>query len=124
MRQAAPEPQHHLVILQPESAVRRVALPPGPLTIGRAPPCALLLEGADVSRVHCRIDVEGDEVSVTDLNSTNGTFVDKKRLAGTAPLPHGTLLRIGTYVMTCEYQKCTANRGSRQYRNAEPVRPA
>jgi hypothetical protein len=104
MRQAAPEPQHHLVILQPESAVRRVALPPGPLTIGRAPPCALLLEGADVSRVHCRIDVEGDEVSVTDLNSTNGTFVDKKRLAGTAPLPHGTLLRVGTYVMTCEYQ--------------------
>src|ERR1700733_872771 len=104
MRQAAPEPQHHLVILQPESAVRRGALPPGPLTIGRAPPCALLLEGADVSRVHCRIDVEGDEVSVTDLNSTNGTFVDKKRLAGTAPLPHGTLLRVGTYVMTCEYQ--------------------
>ena len=104
MRPAAPEPQHHLVILQPESAVRRVALPPGSLTIGRAPPCALLLEGADVSRAHCRIDVEGDEVSVTDLNSTNGTFVNKKRLAGTAALPHGTLLRIGPYVMTCEYQ--------------------
>jgi hypothetical protein len=103
-RQAASEPQHHLVILQPESAVRRVALPPGSLTIGRAPPCALLLEGADVSRAHCRIDVEGDDVTVTDLNSTNGTFVDKKRLSGTVPLPHGTLLRIGTYVMTCEYQ--------------------
>ena len=102
--QQAPEPQHHLVILQPESAVRRVALPPGSLTIGRAPPSALLLEGADVSRAHCRIDVEGDDVTVTDLNSTNGTFVAKKRLAGTAPLPHGTLLRIGTYVMTCEYQ--------------------
>ena len=42
--------------------------------------------------------------SVTDLNSTNGTFVDNKRLSGTAPLPHGTLLRIGNYVVTCEYQ--------------------
>jgi hypothetical protein len=98
------EPQHHLVILQPESAVRRVALPPGSLTIGRAPPSTLLLEGAEVSRAHCRIDVAGDEVSVTDLNSTNGTFVDNKRLSGTAPLSHGMLLRVGNYVLTCEYQ--------------------
>jgi hypothetical protein len=101
---SAAEPQHHLVILQPESAVRRVALPPGSLTIGRAPPSTLLLEAAEVSRAHCRIDVAGDEVSVTDLNSTNGTFVDNKRLSGTVALPHGTLLRIGGYVMTCEYQ--------------------
>src|SRR5262249_4323191 len=103
-RLAGAEPQHHLVILQPESAVRRVALSAGSLTIGRAPPSALLLEGAEGSRAHCRIDVGGDEVSVTDPNSTNGTFVDNARLAGTAPLPHGTLLRVGNYVMTCEYQ--------------------
>ncbi len=92
------------MILQPESAVRRVALAQGPLTIGRAPPSALLLESAEVSRTHCRIDVDDDGVSVTDLNSTNGTLVDNKRLSGTAPLPHGALLRIGNYVLTCEYQ--------------------
>jgi hypothetical protein len=103
-RQKEAEPQHHLVILQPESAVRRVALPVGSLTIGRAPPSTLLLEAAEVSRTHCRVDVEGDEVSVTDLNSTNGTFVANKRLSETVKLPHGTLLRIGSYVMTCEYQ--------------------
>ena len=112
---AAAEPQHHLVILQPESAVRRVALPPGSLTIGRAPPSALLLEGAEVSRAHCRIDVAGDEVTVTDLNSTNGTFVDNKRLAGTAPLPHGALLRIGNYVRDLRISKRSAGRGGRQH---------
>jgi hypothetical protein len=100
----AREPRHHLVILQPSSAVRRVALPPGSLSIGRAAPCALLLEGAEVSRAHCRVDVDDDEVRVTDLNSTNGTFIDDKRLSGTAVLPHGALLRVGNYVMTCEYQ--------------------
>ncbi|HEX3405460.1 MAG TPA: FHA domain-containing protein [Acetobacteraceae bacterium] len=104
LRRAAMEPQHHLIILQPESSVRRVALPAGALTIGRAPPSTLLLEGAEVSRAHCRIDVEGDEVNITDLNSTNGTFVDNKRLSATAPLPHGAMLRVGNYVMTCEYQ--------------------
>jgi FHA domain len=101
---AAAEAQHHLVILQPESAVRRVALPSGSLTIGRAPPSALLLEGGEISRTHCRIDVAGDEVTVADLHSTNGTFIDNKRLSGTAQLPHGALLRIGNYVLTCEYQ--------------------
>jgi hypothetical protein len=104
MQLLAAEAQHHLVILQPESAVRRVPLPAGSLTIGRAPPSTLLLEGAEVSRTHCRIDVAGDEVSVTDLNSTNGTFVDNKRLSGTAPFNHGSMLRIGNYVVTCEYQ--------------------
>jgi hypothetical protein len=123
LRQAMQEPQHHLVILQPESAVRRIALAPGSLTIGRAPPSSLLLEGADVSRAHCRIDVEGDEVSVTDLNSTNGTFVDSDRLSGTAPLPHGTLLRVGNYLMTCEYQSVlrTEEADSTQ-RNAGTIR--
>ncbi len=101
---AATEPQHHLVVLQPKSAVRRVALPPGSLTVGRAPPSALMLEGVEVSRTHCRIDVDGDAVTVTDLNSTNGTFIDNERLSGTAPLPHGARLQIGNYVLTCEYQ--------------------
>jgi hypothetical protein len=104
LRPVPPESRHHLVIIQPESAVRRVALPVGPLTIGRAPPCALLLEGPEISRAHCRVEVEGNDVSVTDLNSTNGTFIDNKRLSGTEALPHGALLRIGNYVMTCEYQ--------------------
>jgi len=98
------EPQHHLVILQPESAVRRVALMPGSLTIGRAAPSTLLLEAPEVSRTHCRIDVDGDDATVTDLKSTNGTFIDNKRLTGSAPLPHGALLRVGNYVLTCEYQ--------------------
>ncbi len=96
-------PRHHLVIVQPQSAVRRIALA-GSLTIGRTPPCGLLLEGGEVSRAHCRIEVAGDEVLVTDLDSTNGTYVDNSRITGTAPLPHGALLRVGGYVMTCEYQ--------------------
>lgn len=104
LRELRAEPQHHLAILQPESAVRRIALPEGSLTIGRAPPCGLLLEGPEVSRAHCRIDVAGDEVTVSDLKSTNGTFIDNARISGTVALPHGALLRIGNYVLTCEYQ--------------------
>ena len=100
---AEAEPRHHLVIVQPQSAVRRIALT-GSLTIGRAPPCGLLLEGGEVSRAHCRVDVAGDEVTVTDLDSTNGTYVDDRRITDTTKLPHGASLRVGGYVMACEHQ--------------------
>jgi pSer/pThr/pTyr-binding forkhead associated (FHA) protein len=46
-------------------------------------------------------------VSITDLNSTNGTFLDDRRLADTMPLRHGALLRIGSYVLTCEHRSAT-----------------
>jgi hypothetical protein len=101
---AHPEPRHYLVIVQPDSVQRRIALVEGSLTIGRVPPCDLLLESAEISRAHCRIDVEGDAVSATDLNSTNGTLVDGKKIKGKVELRHGSVLQVGSYAMTCEYQ--------------------
>jgi hypothetical protein len=128
--QAMAQPRHHLVVLEPESAARRVPLPAGSLTIGRAPPSTLLLAGPEVSRSHCRIDVEGDEVSVTDLNSTNGTFLDNQRLTESAPLPHAALLRVGNYVMTCEYQSAleaeageNTQRGTKAFGSVTLLRP-
>jgi len=102
--QQEPLARHYLVIKEPEAAQRRLALLPGSLTIGRVPPAGLLLESAEISRAHCRIDVQGDRVSVTDLNSTNGTFVDGSRIEGMVALPHGAALQVGAYVLACEYQ--------------------
>ena len=120
---AEAEPRHHLVIVQPQSAVRRIALT-GSLTIGRAPPCGLLLEGGEVSRAHCRVDVAGDEVSVTDLHSTNGTFVDDQRITDTTKLLHGASLRVGGYVMACEYQSALDEEADSTQRRASGGRGA
>ncbi len=95
--------RHYIVIKEPRAARRRIALT-GSLTIGRVPPSGLLLESAEISRAHCRIDVQGDQVSVTDLNSTNGTFVGGRRIDSTVELPHGAVLQVGSYVLTCEHQ--------------------
>ena len=56
----------------------------------------LLLDGA-VSRAHCQVAVVGDDVVVTDLGSTNGTFIDGQRIDGTVPLTEGGSLRVGPY---------------------------
>lgn len=64
--------------------------PPGTQAIlGRAPSrCQIVLDASYnlVSGVHCRIDFYDRYVSVTDLNSTNGTFVNGTRLTPGQPM--------------------------------------
>ena len=65
-------------------------------TVGRANRSDFILDAALVSRVHCRLtnDASGD-LSVEDLDSTNGTFVDDQRVSGRAVLAPGDRLRVG-----------------------------
>jgi pSer/pThr/pTyr-binding forkhead associated (FHA) protein len=54
-------------------------------------------ESGGVSRQHARINNEGGEWSITDLNSTNYTHVDGKRLEPNTALPvrDGVQIRFG-----------------------------
>jgi pSer/pThr/pTyr-binding forkhead associated (FHA) protein len=49
-----------------------------------------------VSRHHCIIRALGDEVTVVDLGSRNGTFVNDQRVRSSAVLHSGDELKIGT----------------------------
>ena len=70
--------------------------------IGRAPSAGLMLASHEVSRAHCRIAAVGDEVSIADLESTNGTFVDGKRITGTAAWPPGVIVGVGPFRLLWE----------------------
>lgn len=51
------------------------------VTVGRLPERAdMVIPVATVSGLHARIQKKGDSLLVTDLDSTNGTFIDEKRL--------------------------------------------
>jgi pSer/pThr/pTyr-binding forkhead associated (FHA) protein len=63
-------------------------------TVGRAPRADFMLEAALVSRLHCRLEAGLDTLMVVDLGSTNGTYVNDKRVER-APLTGGDRLRIG-----------------------------
>lgn len=49
-----------------------------------------------ISRVHCRITREGNKLTITDLKSSNGTFVNKIRIQPNVPWPlkHGDIIRL------------------------------
>jgi pSer/pThr/pTyr-binding forkhead associated (FHA) protein len=52
--------------------------------VGRKSDCALRVPTADVSRRHCEIKVNKGEITVRDLGSANGTYVNGKRVAESA----------------------------------------
>ena len=63
-------------------------------TVGRAPRADFILEVALVARLPCRVPAANDHLEVLDLKSTNGTFVNDKRVEK-ARLATGDCLRIG-----------------------------
>jgi pSer/pThr/pTyr-binding forkhead associated (FHA) protein len=52
----------------------------GPTTVGRAPECGLRLDEPGLSRLHARLLPTDEGMLVEDLGSTNGTFVNGKRV--------------------------------------------
>lgn len=62
--------------------------------LGRRQDCDLRIPTRDVSRQHCELLADQKGLSVHDLGSSNGTFVNGKRIAQTALKP-GDQLRIG-----------------------------
>jgi pSer/pThr/pTyr-binding forkhead associated (FHA) protein len=64
-------------------------------TVGRAVRADFIVDAALVSRVHCRLTAdERDHLRVEDLGSTNGTFVNDRRVRQ-AVLAPGDRLRVG-----------------------------
>lgn len=70
-------------------------------TIGRADANNFKLADSSVSGQHCEVRVQGDELQVRDLCSTNGTFVQGRRITD-AVLKAGQTLRIGEVVLRFE----------------------
>jgi len=78
---------------EPEKTFR--ILPGGVRTLGRATGADFSLDGALVSRVHCRLSaLPGGGLELRDLDSTNGTFVNGKRIQ-TAQLESGDRIQVG-----------------------------
>ncbi|HXJ00392.1 MAG TPA: SpoIIE family protein phosphatase [Micropepsaceae bacterium] len=93
---------HYLVVISGPSLGQRLLLDTKGVVIGRDSQTDLVLASAEVSRRHCRVDLTGSELIVTDLNSTNGTYVDGRRIRAPAPLPDGSILTIGQQVIKHE----------------------
>ncbi len=68
------------------------------ITIGREAGNAIIINDAEVSRKHSQFVFQGGKVILTDLGSTNGTFVDGQRLTGQHVLQSGQIISLGEQI--------------------------
>lgn len=87
-----------------EPETRYIVSPLG-LKIGRTAPADVILADTKVSRSHCKVELKNNELYVLDLNSTNGTFVDGERIAGSTVLPLGSTLTVGNNTLIHELRR-------------------
>lgn len=92
----------YLLVAEGNGKGRALELTGMPVTIGRRPDCTLCLADPCVSKRHGLVTVERNEVWITDLGSTNGTFLGDRRVTGRERWPDGTLLRVGGHVLRHE----------------------
>lgn len=69
------------------------SLSPPTVRVGRKPGSDLLLSHPTVSGQHARFDMRNDELWLTELGSTNGTFVNGKRLLGEIQIKEEDLIQ-------------------------------
>jgi pSer/pThr/pTyr-binding forkhead associated (FHA) protein len=108
-----------LEIVEGLDAGRRVELT-GPVEIGRGPDAGLQLSDPQASRSHARVVPDQTGAVVTDLGSSNGTFVNGHQLFGPARLEPGDHLLVGSTVLELRTAAQVASRPSA----AVPVPPA
>jgi phage tail-like protein len=101
------------IIVQFEgNIIQTVSLTQEVLSIGRTPEAGLTLPHPLISRAHAELRRQAQGVTLTDLGSSNGTFIGNERLLPQQPriLTDGMSFHIGPYTLTYRASKATQER--------------
>jgi len=77
------------------SRAREIVIGRDEFLLGRGTDCDLRLSDINVSRHHCLIRIRPEEVTLADLGSSNGTFLNGHRLVSQMALKAGDEIRVG-----------------------------
>ena len=91
---------HCLEISDSELGDRIIIVDQPSAKVCRMPPADIVIPHRSISREHCMFGLAADALLVTDLNSTNGTFVDGERITRATIVPVDSMLQIGQVSMT------------------------
>jgi len=69
------------------------------ITVGRAAGCQVTIDDTYASQLHARVFQREGQVFVEDLGSTNGTYLNRRKVTGPMQLQRGDKLQIGNTVL-------------------------
>lgn len=87
-----------LILMFNKQVIKEYPFSKDSITVGRAEENAVVIDNLAVSSFHARIDKAGTDFILTDLQSTNGTFVNDARVVS-HKLSHGDKISIGKHVL-------------------------
>ena len=88
-----------LVVIEGPLTGTVIPLGTADVTIGRAPSSTLVLDDDYASNAHSRLTLSGGTWVVSDLGSTNCTWIDRTRITAPTPLAIGHTLKVGRTVL-------------------------
>jgi diguanylate cyclase (GGDEF)-like protein len=89
-----------LTIRSPASEPRDYILKNGITILGRKTDNEIVISDESASRLHAEINCQADKITIQDLGSTNGTFVNRKRITSAQRLKSGDQIRIGHHLVS------------------------
>ena len=109
-----------VVITDEGGGQRRLDFSKPELTVGRVQGNDIVLSKRNVSKQHARLTLKGERPVVVDLNSTNGTWVNGRKISSPHPLKRGDKIYIADFILTLEPSNDGAERVSSAPSVSEP----
>lgn len=101
----APSPKiqfgHFLSFTENGILVRR-PVPASGGAIGRAAPAEITIASPEISRRHCSIEIKNDHAVLTDLGSTNGSWVNGVKIERPTRILSGAQFTLGSFALRYE----------------------
>jgi pSer/pThr/pTyr-binding forkhead associated (FHA) protein len=88
-----------LQVVKGRSATTTLKLADAVTSIGRHDDCQIRIKSSQVSRRHCELFEAGGKLAIRDLGSSNGTFVNGKKITGQQVLKSGDEVTVGTVTL-------------------------
>jgi len=111
----------YAVVITDEGGVRRTLDFSKPeLTVGRVHGNDIVLSKRNVSKQHARLTLKGEQPVVADLNSTNGTWVNGRKITSPQSLKQGDKIYIADFIITLEPTDDGSERASSAPALSEP----
>ena len=110
----------HLIVLYPQNQFKQIPLEKGTVVLGRGQDADIRMDDELVSRRHCAITFDGDGVTVKDLGSTNGTFVDGSPISESKLEDHNRL-QIGKMVLKIDFKDASEEAFDRELYEAATI---
>jgi pSer/pThr/pTyr-binding forkhead associated (FHA) protein len=111
-----------LIIKKGRTNTRAIELSHADTIIGRQRGCKVRIPSAEVSRRHCILSAQYGYVTVEDLDSANGTFLNGKRIMGKRVVRPNDCLEVGPLTFLVQYELTpAAQRALKEQLGVEPV---